>query len=201
MTETPAKTTARTSASWIRWFVDYSALVAFLIAFFVSGRDMTTATWALVAASAVALVIGVAVERRLAPVPLIAGGAALVFGGLALVFHDTRLLKIKPTVMNTLFAILLLGGLVLKKNPLKLILSDAFDLPEATWKRLTVNYALFFLFLAALNEIVWRTQADATWVLFRFPGLMILTFAFSLAHTPLLMKHLKTDKPPPPPTE
>jgi intracellular septation protein len=190
------------SKQWVRWFVDYSALGAFLIAFFVSGRNMQTATWALVAASAVALVVGFAVERRLAPVPLIAGGAALVFGGLALVFHDTRLLKIKPTVMNTLFAILLLGGLALKKNPLKLILSDAFELPEPTWKRLTVNYALFFLSLAVLNEIVWRTQPDATWVLFRFPGLMILTFAFSLAHTPLLMKHLKADKtPPPPPTE
>lgn len=196
MTDAP-----NTSKQWVRWFVDYSALAAFLVAFFVSGRNMQTATWALVAASAVALVVGFAVERRLAPVPLIAGGAALVFGGLALFFHDTRLLKIKPTVMNTLFAILLLGGLALKKNPLKLILSDAFDLPEAAWRRLTVNYALFFLALAVLNEIVWRTQPDATWVLFRFPGLMILTFIFSVAHAPLLMKHLKADKVPPPPTE
>jgi intracellular septation protein len=193
---------AETKNQWVRWFVDYSALVAFLVAFFVSGRNMTTATWALVAASAVALVVGFAVERRLAPVPLIAGGAALVFGGLALVFHDPRLLKIKPTVMNTLFAILLFGGLALKKNPLRLILSDAFDLPEKTWRQLTINYGVFFLALAALNEAVWRTQPDATWVLFRFPGLMVLTFAFSLAHAPLLLKHLKADEtPPPPPTE
>lgn len=200
MSEAPQ--TPKPAAQWVRWFVDYSALAAFLIAFFVSGKNMQAATWALVAASAVSLAVGYAVERRLAPVPLVAGGAALVFGGLALVFHDPRLLKIKPTVMNTLFAVLLLGGLALKKNPLRLILSDAFDLPEATWRRLTINYALFFLSLAALNEIIWRTQADATWVLFRFPGLMILTFAFSLAHAPLLMKHLKTDQtPPPPPTE
>ena len=135
------------------------------IAFFVSGKNMQAATWALVAASAVSLAVGYAVERRLAPVPLVAGGAALVFGGLALVFHDPRLLKIKPTVMNTLFAVLLLGGLALKKNPLRLILSDAFDLPEATWRRLTINYALFFLSLAATVAFCVLSQLAAVPIL------------------------------------
>src|SRR5690606_38972143 len=145
---------------WVRWFVDYSALVIFLAAFFLTGRDMTKATWALVAGSAVALAVGFLVERRLAFFPLIAGGAALVFGGLSLFFHDSRLLKIKPTVMNALFGAVLLGGLALRKHPLKLLLGEAFDMPEAAWRRLTIHYALFFLFLAVLNEAVWRTQTD-----------------------------------------
>ena len=113
---------ASSRTHWIRYFVDYSALLVFLVAFFATGRDITKATWALVAGSSVALAVGLAVERRLAPFPLIAGGAALVFGSLSLIFHDPRLLKIKPTVMNTAFAAALLGGLALRKNPLKLVL-------------------------------------------------------------------------------
>lgn len=186
---------------WVRWFVDYSALFIFAVAFFASGRDMQKATWALVAGSAIALVVGLAVERRLAPFPAIAGGAALVFGGLSLFLHDPRVLKVKPTVMNTIFAVTLLGGLALGKNPLKLLLGDSFDMPEATWRRLTVNYALFFLALAGLNEAVWRTQSDSVWVVFRFPGMLILTVLFSFAHAPLLMKYVRADELPPPPTE
>jgi intracellular septation protein len=186
---------------WVRWFVDYSALVVFLIAFFATGRNMQQATWALVAGSALALIVGLAVERRLAPFPAIAGGAALVFGGLSLVFHDPRLLKIKPTVMNGVFAAALLGGLAMGKNPLKLLMGEAFEAPEAVWRRLTINYALFFLGLAALNEAVWRTQSDAVWVVFRFPGMLVLTVIFSVAHAPLLMKYVRAEDLPPPPTE
>jgi intracellular septation protein len=186
---------------WIRWFVDYSALVVFLIAFFATHRNMQQATWALVAGSALALVVGLAVERRLAPFPAIAGGAALVFGGLSLVFHDPRLLKIKPTVMNGVFAVALLGGLALRRNPLKLLMGEAFEAPEAVWRRLTINYAVFFIALALLNEAVWRTQSDAVWVVFRFPGMLVLTLIFSVAHAPLLMKYVRAEDLPPPPTE
>ena len=186
---------------WVRYFVDYSALVIFMAAFFLTGRDLAKATWFLVGGSGVALLVGLAVERRLAPLPAIAGGAALVFGGLSLFFHDPRLLKIKPTVMNSVFGAGLLIGQALGKNPLKLVLGDAFDMPAEVWRRLTLNYAVLFFALAGLNEAVWRTQTDAVWVLFRFPGLMILTVIFSVAHGPLLMKYLKSDEALPPPPE
>jgi intracellular septation protein len=172
-----------------------------MAAFFVTHRNMEIATWFLVGGSALALLVGLIVERRLAVFPLIAGGAALLFGGAALFFHDPRLLKIKPTVMNALFGLILLGGLAMKKHPLKLVLGDAFEMPEAAWRQLTVNYAMFFLGLAALNEAIWRTQTDSVWVLFRFPGMLILTLAFSFAHAPLLMKYVKADDIPPPPPE
>jgi intracellular septation protein len=187
---------------WITWFVDYFALAAFLIGYLASGRDLQKATWALVVGSAIALAVGFAAERRLAPFPALAGGAALVFGGLTLVFHDARFLKVKPTVMNLAFAGVMFGGLLLRKQPLKLLLGDAFDMPDDVWRQLTLRYGTFFAALAAANEAVWRTQSEATWVLFRFPGLMLLTVAFSLAQAPLLMKHLKSDEiPPPPPPE
>jgi intracellular septation protein len=181
---------------WVRNFVDYSALAVFLVAYFATGRNITLATWALVIGSAVALAVGLIVERRLAPLPAIAGVGALVFGGASLFFHDPRILKMKPTVMNGLFAAGLLGGLAFGKNPLRLMLGEAFDMPPKTWRQLTINFAMLFLGLALLNEFIWRTQPEETWVIFRFPGMMILTFAFSIAHAPLLMKHVKTDEPP-----
>lgn len=186
---------------WVRYFVDYSALVVFLVAYFATGRNMANATWALVVGSGVAIVVGLIVERRIAPFPLIAGGAGLVFGGASLFFHDPRILKIKPTVMNGIFAAALLGGLAMGKNPLRLLLGASFDMPPQAWRRLTVNYAMLFLGLAIVNEVVWRTQPEATWVLFRFPGMMVLTFVFSIAHAPLLMKYIKAEDLPPPPTE
>lgn len=186
---------------WVRYFVDYSALAVFLIAFFATGRSLPLATWWLVAGSALALAVGFLVERRIAPFPALAGGAALVFGSLSLFFHDPRLLKIKPTVMNLVFAALLIGGLALRKQPLKLLLGEAFQMPDAAWRRLTVRYALFFVALATANEAVWRTQSDATWVLFRFPGLAVLTVLFSLTQAPFLMKYVRSESLPPPPTE
>jgi intracellular septation protein len=191
---------AENNRHWVRYFVDYAALAAFLAAYLIT-RDIQKATWGLVVGSGIALIVGFAVERRLAPMPLFVGGAGLVFGGASLIFHDPRILKVKPTIVNTAIGLLLLGGLVMKKHPLKLVLGDAFDMPEAAWRRLTLNYAGFFLSLAALNEFVWRTQTDGTWVFFRFPGMMILTVVFSIAHAPLLMKYIKAEELPPPPTE
>ena len=193
---------------WVRGVVDYGGLVAFLIGFFLNrGGGMTSqealvqATWWLVGGSLLGLVVGFVFEKRIAPFPLIAGGAALVFGGLTLFFHDVRFVKLKPTVMNSLFGVALLGGLILRKNPLKLLLGDAVRMPDEGWRKLTLNYGLFFLALAALNEFVWRTQPDDVWVVFRFPGLLILTVLFGFAQVPLMMKYAKTDEPPPPHVE
>jgi intracellular septation protein len=205
----------------IRALVDYGGPAAFVIAYFFrvrlvtaagplgwalaagghGPRDVTAATWWLVGGSALALSIGLIAERRIAPMPLIAGGFALVFGGLTLFFHDPRFVKIKPTATNLCFAAALFGGLALKKNPLKALLGESLPLPDEAWKKLTVRYGLFFLSMAGLNEWVWRTQSDAHWVLFRMPGLWILAVLFSFTQVPLMMKYMHSHQLPPAPTE
>lgn len=192
--------TSRKTHKWVRGFVDYFGPLAFLLGFLAT-RDVVQATGALVAGSAVALVVGFVVERRIAPMPLLAGGAALIFGALTLLFDDPRFVKVKPTVINVGFAAYLFGGLAMKKNPLKALLGEALRLPEAAWRTLTLRYGVFFLLVAALNEIVWRTQPDEVWVPFRFPGLFILAVIFSLSQVPLFMRHHQEEEMPPPPTE
>ncbi|MDP1616254.1 inner membrane-spanning protein YciB [Phenylobacterium sp.] len=184
----------------VRFVVDYGGLLAFLAGFFLTGRDLIEATWWLVAGSAIALVIGLVFERRIAPIPAISGGAALFFGGLTLIFQDEMFVKIKPTIMNLIFGAGLLGGLALGKNPLKMMLGTALQLPDVAWRKLTLNYGLYFIAIAVLNEVVWRTQTNEVWVLFRMPGLMILGLVFSFSQVPLMMKHARTEEPPPPPS-
>lgn len=174
----------------VRLVVDYGGLAVFVVVYLVS-RNMITATWGLVAGSAVSLLAGLVFERRLAPLPLFAGLAALIFGGLTLIFHDPRFVKIKPTAINIVLAGVMIGGVIMRKNPLKALFGGALTLSEAGWRRLTVRYGVFFIAMAALNEAVWRTQPDAVWVIFRFPGLQLLSVAFALTQVPMMMKDMR----------
>jgi intracellular septation protein len=174
----------------VRLGVDFGAPAAFLLAYFVT-KDMLAATWWLVGGSALALLAGWIFEKRVAPLPLVAGLAAIIFGGLALVFHDDVWVKVKPTVINLLFAGFLLGGVVMRKLPLKMILGEVIRVPDAMWRNLSIRYGVYFLLIAVLNEIVWRTQSDAAWAVFRFPGLQLLALVFSATQFPLMLKGAK----------
>ena len=175
------------SKPWVRATVDYAGPLAFLVALIVT-RNIITATWALVPVSALALAFGFVMERRIAPLPLLAGGAALIFGGLTLVFHNPIFVKIKPTVINALLGVCLIGGYFLGKSPLKLLMGDMLQLSEPTWRKLTVRYGLFFFVMAGLNELVRNTQTDLTWGFWRMPGMAILTVLFAFTQLPLMLK-------------
>ena len=174
----------------VRLGVDFGAPAAFLVAYMVT-KDMLAATWWLVGGSAAALLLGLVFEKRVAPLPLVAGLAAIIFGGLALVFHDDVWVKVKPTVINLFFAAFLLGGVLLRKLPLKMILGEVIKVPDTMWRNLSVRYGVYFLLIAVLNEIVWRTQSDSVWAVFRFPGLQLLALVFSATQFPLMLKGAK----------
>jgi intracellular septation protein len=183
----------------VRAIVDYGGLAVFVAVYFVAklvlkqppNPALLTATWGLVAGSAVALAVGLVAERRIAPLPLFAGLVALIFGGLTLVFHDPRFVKIKPTAINLVLGAVMLGGVAMGKNPLKTLFSGALNLTPQGWRKLTIRYGVFFLAMAGLNEAVWRTQPDSVWILFRFPGLQVLSLLFALTQVPMMMKDMK----------
>ncbi len=180
-------TSDKRSAGWVRIVVDYAGLAGLAVGYLLT-HNLLTATFAFVVVSLVAVAVGFVMERRIAPLPLLFSVMALVFGVATLVFHDPRIIKMKTTVLDGALGAGLLVGFLLGKSPVKLLLGSTLQLSEAAWRRLTLRYGLFFLALAITNEVVWRTQSDATWVLFRMPGMLVLSLLFSATQIPAMLK-------------
>jgi intracellular septation protein len=152
-------------------------------------RRIFAATAIFIVATLVALAVHYALVRKLPIMPLVSGVVVVVFGGLTLWLDNETFIKLKPTIVNTLFGIVLLVGLYFGRPLLAVVLDSVFDLTDEGWRKLTLRWAVFFFVLAALNEIVWRTQTTDVWVSFKVFGIMPITIAFALAQTPLLMRY------------
>jgi intracellular septation protein len=127
--------------------------------------------------------------HKLPVMPLLSGAIVLVFGGLTLYLRDDTFIKLKPTIVYSMFALLLAGGLLLRKPVLELLFGSVFNLTEQGWRKLTLRWALFFVAMAVLNEIVWRHVSTNVWVSFKAFGFLPLTFLFALAQVPLMQRH------------
>ena len=148
-----------------------------------------TATGVLMIAVIVALIISFAKTRKLPLMPLVTAVLVIVFGGLTLYFQNPDFIKMKPTILYALFGAGLIGGLLFDRPLLPIMLDNTMSLDEAGWRILTLRWGLMFLGLAIANEIVWRTLSEHAWVLFKFPGTVILIFLFTFTQVPLIMKH------------
>ena len=187
---------------WIGQAIDFGALIAFIGAYvgfrtvggLEGGEAMVQATWVLVGASAIALIAGYVLEKRIAPLPLFVGSMALIFGVLTVVLQDPSLIKIKITVQNAVLAVVLLGALPFRVYPFKVLLRRAMNLTEEGWRGLSLRYGLFFAVVAIVNEVVWRTQSDDTWIAFR-GGLWMASSAFGIWQVFYIMKHMIKDEP------
>ncbi len=154
------------------------------------------ATAVFMVAILVSLTINWLLERRVPTLPLVTGIFVLVFGGLTLILQDELFIKLKPTIVNTLFAVILFGGLFWGKSFLKSLMGSMFRMTDLGWRMLTIRWALFFILLAVLNEIVWRNTSTDTWVSFKVFGIMPLTILFSLSQLPAMNRHqLPNDEP------
>src|ERR1041384_5159213 len=147
------------------------------------------ATAVFMVAILVALVVSYALTRHLPMMALVTAVIVVVFGGLTLVLHDETFIKMKPTIVYLLFAGVLLGGLWFNKPLLAIVFDAVFHLTDEGWRRLTLRWAIFFLALAVLNEIIWRTQTTDFWVSFKVFGVVPLTFVFAALQYPLLQKY------------
>ena len=166
-----------------------------LLFFFVNTRwGIFAATGAFMAATIVSIAITYALARRIPTMPLVSAVVVMVFGGLTLYLQDETFIKLKPTIIYSLFAVLLLGGLLMGRSLLALVLDSMFQLTDEGWRKLTVRWGLFFVAMAILNEIVWRSVTTDTWVTFKTFGILPLTILFALAQTPLLMRHAADKK-------
>ncbi len=171
----------------LRFAVDYGPLLVFFIAYYTAGIMWATA--AIMVATALMLAVSWYFERRLAPLPLITAALVAVFGGLTLLLADETFIKMKPTIVKTLIAAVLLGGLTLGKPLLKPLFGAVWKIDDNGWHKMTLRFGLFFVAMAILNEIVWRTQSTDFWVNYKLFGTIGLTFAFSLTQIPVFRRH------------
>ncbi|GGD96397.1 putative intracellular septation protein A [Aureimonas endophytica] len=154
------------------------------------GGPIFIATGLFMAATVAALAVSWALTRTLPIMPLVSGIFVVLFGGLTLWLQNDMFIKMKPTIVNGIFAAILLGGLFLFDRPLLgYVFDQAFKLDDAGWRKLTLRWGLFFIVLALLNEVVWRNFSEDFWVTFKVWGTMPITMAFMLFQIPLLKRH------------
>lgn len=154
-----------------------------------SWYGLIPATAVFMVATAIALPIAYVLEKRLPIMPLITCVFVLIFGGLTVWLQDETFIKLKPTIVNLLFAAILLGGMLMRQSLLKPLLGTMVHLTDEGWRLLTLRWGAFFIVLAVLNEVVWRTQSTDFWVNFKVFGIMPLTIAFSIAQMPLINRY------------
>lgn len=176
--------------SLLKFITDFGPLLIFFTIYYKGGNDLSLAIPPLIVATIIAVVIVYFVEKKIPYIPLIGGIIISLFGGLTLYFNNPVFLYIKPTIVNLIFAsALLVGKLFFNKNFLKIIFKEAFQLNEIGWGKLNNRWAYFFIFLALLNEFVWRTQSELMWVNFKVWGILPLTFVFTALQLPLINRY------------
>ena len=174
----------------IKFVADFGPLLIFFIIYFNNENDLKVAIPPFIIATLFALIIIYILEKKLPMVPLVSGILITLFGGLTLYFDNKIFFYMKPTIINLLFASVLFFGKNLTQKPLlKILFQTAFNLEDEGWKKLTDRWIVFFIFVAILNEIVWRTQSEAFWVNFKVWGLLPISFLFAASQIALINKY------------
>ena len=185
--QTQPHTETADAAPWRRLGFEAGPLAVFFVANQLSGIMLATGLFMIAAVIAVGL--SWHVERRVPPMPLISTAFILLFGGLTLLLDDDLFIKIKPTVVNLLFAAALSVGLAFRLDILKLLMGGVLQMTDQGWRILSMRWAAFFVFLAIVNEIVWRNFSTEFWAGFKLFGIFPMTLLFGLAQIPLAMRH------------
>ena len=176
--------------SLFKFVTDIGPLVIFFYFYYNSGKDLKVAIPPLIIATIVSVLFVWVLEKKVPMVPLLSGILVTLFGGLTIYFKNPIFIYMKPTIINILFAFALFFGKYFTKEPvLKKILGKSLPLSDEGWKILNNRWVYFFFGLAALNELIWRTQSEEFWVNFKVWGMLPITFIFTAFQVPLITKH------------
>jgi intracellular septation protein len=174
----------------IKLAADFGPLLIFFTVYFSNENDLKVAIPPFIIATLIAIIIVYLLEKRIPMVPLTGGILITLFGGLTLYFDNKIFFYMKPTIINLLFAgVLFFGKYFTKKPLLKIFFQTAMKLENEGWKKLNGRWIVFFILIAILNEIVWRTQTEAFWVNFKVWGLLPISFLFAASQISLINKY------------
>ena len=181
--------------SFIKFATDFGPLLAFFVIYYKNDKDLVSAIPALIIATLIAICVIYMLEKRIPILPLMGAVLVCLFGGLTIFFDNPIFIYLKPTIINLIFAFaLFFGKVVLNKNFLKKLFESSIKLEEAGWDKLIIRWVGFFIFLAILNEAVWRTQTEEFWINFKVWGILPITFVFTAFQLPLIQKYKKSEE-------
>ena len=181
--------------SFIKFATDFGPLLAFFIIYYKNDKDLVSAIPALIIATLIAICVIYMLEKRIPILPLMGAVLVCLFGGLTIFFDNPIFIYLKPTIINLIFAFaLFFGKVILNKNFLKKLFESSIKLEEAGWDKLIIRWVGFFIFLAILNEAVWRTQTEEFWINFKVWGILPITFIFTAFQLPLIQKYKKREE-------
>ena len=181
--------------SFIKFATDFGPLLAFFLIYYKNDKDLVSAIPALIIATLIAICVIYMLEKRIPVLPLMGAILVCLFGGLTIFFDNPIFIYLKPTIINLIFAFaLFFGKVVLNKNFLKKLFESSIKLEEAGWDKLIIRWIGFFIFLAILNEAVWRTQTEEFWINFKVWGILPITFIFTAFQLPLIQKYKKSEE-------
>jgi intracellular septation protein len=176
-----------TQPVWLKPAIEFGPLVAFFVAYKLGGIMVSTAVTMI--ATVLAAIVSYAMTRKIPPMLWVTLVVVTVFGGLTLYTGEGAFFYMKPTIVMSLFALTLAGGLLMGRSLLKSLMGSALELDEAGWRKLTVRFIGFFITIAILNEIIWRTQPEPLWADFKAFGILGLNVVFILLQLPLIKRH------------
>ena len=181
--------------SFIKFATDFGPLLVFFIIYYRNDKDLVSAIPALIIATLIAICVIYMLEKRIPVLPLMGAILVCLFGGLTIFFDNPIFIYLKPTIINLIFAFaLFFGKFFLNKNFLKKLFESSIKLEEAGWDKLIIRWVGFFIFLAILNEAVWRTQTEEFWINFKVWGILPITFIFTAFQLPLIQKYKKSEE-------
>ena len=176
--------------SFYKFVTDFGPLLVFFTFYYKNEKNLEIAIPPFILATLIALFIVWKIEKKIPLVPLLGGILITLFGGLTIYFKNPIFIYIKPTIINILFALGLLFGKFFTQEPvLKKLLGNALKIQDEGWQILNKRWVLFFIFLAILNEIIWRTQSEEFWVNFKVWGMLPITFIFTAFQFNIINKY------------
>lgn len=176
----------------MKFLLEMGPLVAFFVVYKFHG--LIEATAVLMAATFASVIATYVLHKKVPVMPLITAGVVGVFGGLTIFLQDETFIKLKPTIVNCIFAVILLGGAFFKKGFLRYLLGEALPMSEEAWRVFSMRWGIFFLFLAVVNEVVWRNFSTDFWVQFKVFGMFTMSILFTLSQVPFIKRHMEEVK-------
>tara|TARA_B100000029_G_scaffold352881_1_gene345477 strand:+ start:56 stop:610 length:555 start_codon:yes stop_codon:yes gene_type:complete len=181
--------------AFIKFATDFGPLLIFFVVYYNSDKNLIEAIPPLIIATLIAVFTVYLMEKKIPYMPLVGAVLISLFGGLSVIFKNPIFLYLKPTIINILFAIVLLvGKIIFKKNLLEIFFKGSIKLQSIGWNKLIYRWIAFFVFLAMLNEAIWRTQSEEFWVNFKVWGILPITFIFTAFQVPLIQRYKKNEE-------